>query len=380
MHPLFIIFGAALAYIMLMDAFETIVLPRRITRTFRVTRTFYRATWLPWAAIGRRIRSDRRRENFLSYFGPLSLILLLATWAFGLILGFALMQWGAGPGVRLSNERIDFLHLLYLSGSTFFTLGLGDIVPVTGAARALGVLEAGLGFGFLAMVIGYLPVIYNSFSSREREISLLDARAGSPPTASELLTRCANCFDQPVIDDFLHDWERWSAELLESHISYPVLCYYRSQHNNQSWLGALTTVLDTSSLMMVGLEGLSAQQARLTFAMARHAIVDLSQVLDTPPDPGADRLPDHHLEQLRAILAHAGRQLADDEERLAELRRLRRMYEPYVVALGRRLLITLPPWIGPVRPKDNWQSSAWDKLLGTTQEVPPRSVVRNGHF
>jgi hypothetical protein len=376
----FIILGAVLAYVILMDAFETVVLPRRITRAFRITRTFYRATWIPWAKVGKLIRAERRRENFLSYFGPLSLLFLLATWAFGLILGFALMQYGTGTGVRLGLEKIDFPHLLYFSGSTFFTLGLGDVVPVTGVARALDVLEAGIGFGFLALVIGYLPVIYNGFSSREREISLLDSRAGSPPTASELLTRCANCFEQPVLDEFLRDWERWSAELLESHISYPVLCYYRSQHNNQSWLAALTTVLDTSSLIMVGLEGLSAQQARLTFAMTRHAVVDLAQVLNTPPDPHANRLLDDDLLKLRTILVRAGRELKDSDEAFKELLRLRRMYEPYVVALSRRLLIPLPPWVGPVRPKDNWQSSAWDKMLAQQQDLSPRAVLRDGHF
>ena len=380
MHIFLIILGALLVYALLMDAFETIVLPRRVNRSFRITRTFYSVTWRPWSGIGRLIRSDRRRENFLSYFGPLSLLLLLATWALGLILGFALMQYGAGAGVRLGGERIDFPHLLYLSGSTFFTLGLGDIVPVTETARALDVLEAGIGFGFLALVIGYLPVIYTGFSGREREISLLDARAGSPPTTSELLTRCANCVDQPVLDDFLRDWERWSAELLETHISYPVLCYYRSQHNNQSWLSALTTVLDTSVLLMVGLEGLGATQARLTFAMTRHAVVDLAQILNTPPDPKADRLSDGEMAKLRAILARAGRHLKDGDEALAELKHLRRMYEPYVVALARRLLITLPPWVGPVRAKDNWQSSAWDKMLAQQDAVPSRAVIRDGHF
>lgn len=379
MHIFFIILGAVLVYIVLLDAFETVVLPRRITRSFRITRAFYRATWLPWSAIASRIKIDRRRENFLSYFGPLSLLMLLATWAFGLILGFALLQYGTGSGVRLGTERIDFPHLLYLSGSTFFTLGLGDVVPVTAIARGFDVFEAGIGFGFLALVIGYLPVIYNGFSNREREISLLDSRAGSPPTASELLTRCANCFEQPVLDDFLHDWERWSAELLESHISYPVLCYYRSQHNNQSWLGALTVILDTTALLIVGLEGLTARQARLTFAMTRHAIVDLAQVLNTPPDPNANRLADDEFGKLRGILDRSGRHLNEAEDRLDELQRLRRMYEPYVVALARRLLITLPPWTGPVRPKDNWQSSAWDKLL-KQGEVPSRALVRDGHF
>src|SRR5262249_37417715 len=132
----------------------------------------------------------------------------------------------------------------------FFTLGLGDVVPVTWIARMVMVAEAGIGFGFLAIVIGYLPVIYQAFSRREVIISMLDARAGSPPTALELLKRHIEDQRLEEIDSMLRDWEHWSAELLESHLSYPVLAFFRSQHDNQSWLSALTTVLDACALVM----------------------------------------------------------------------------------------------------------------------------------
>ena len=177
----------------LLDAFETVVLPRRVQRSFRLTSWLYRRTWIPYRKIAGRIPSRARRENFLSYFGPLSLIFLLILWAAGLIFGFALLQYGAGEHFRLSGEPLTFFLLVYHSGETFFTLGYGDIIPSSGLARALAVVEAGLGFGFLGMVIGYLPTIYSSFSRREIEISLLDARAGSPPSAAELLSRFGNC-------------------------------------------------------------------------------------------------------------------------------------------------------------------------------------------
>src|SRR6267143_2653270 len=151
------IFGVIIISAVLLDAFETVVLPRRVTRQFRLTAWFYRRTWIPWIKIARHIQSASRRQSFLGYFGPLSLILLLAFWAAGLIFGFALLQFGLGAHEQLSNEPITFGKLLYHSGETFFTLGYGDIVPVSRVARALSVLEAGMGFAFLGVVIGYIP-------------------------------------------------------------------------------------------------------------------------------------------------------------------------------------------------------------------------------
>src|SRR5438445_8554485 len=315
MHIFAVIAGIAIVAGILLDAFETIVLPRRITRTFRLTSWFYRNTWVPWARGARRIKSPARREAVLGYFGPSSLILLLILWAFGLIFGFALLQYGAGEHLQLSNERVTFGALMYHSGETFFTLGYGDITPISPVARALAVLEAGMGFAFLGVVIGYLPTIYSAFSRREIEISLLDARAGSPPSATELLTRAVSSLDQGTLDRLFHDWERWAAEVLESHLSYPVLSFYRSQHSNQSWLGALTVIVDANALVMVGLEGVSSEQARWTFKIARHALVDLAQVVNAHYDADApDRLVSEDLAQIRAQLAQNGLRLHDSAE------------------------------------------------------------------
>src|ERR1700729_278391 len=185
------IFGIIIILVVLLDAFETVVLPRRVTRHFRLTAWFYRRTWLPWKAIAKRIGTASRQQSFLGYFGPLSLILLLAFWAATLIMGYALLQYGIGSHEQLSKEPITFGKLIYHSGETFFTLGYGDIVPTSGGARALSMIEAGMGFAFLGVVIGYIPVVYTSFSRREIQISIMDARAGSPPTAAELLIRLA---------------------------------------------------------------------------------------------------------------------------------------------------------------------------------------------
>jgi Ion channel len=356
--------GVLIIFSVLLDAFETVVLPRRVQRQFRISAWFYRKTWIPWRRICSKIKSASRRENALGYFGPLSLIFLLALWAVGLIFGFALLQYGAGEHLQLNREPITFTRLIYQSGETFFTLGYGDIVPISGMARALAVLEAGMGFGFLGTVIGYLPTIYSSFSRREIEISLLDARAGSPPTAAELLARFGNPPRQDVLDQIFRAWERWAAEVLESHLSYPALSFFRSQHNNQSWLGALTTILDASSLVIAGVDGLRNDQAKITFAIARHAVVDLSQVVNARYDPSVpDRLPAAELTRLRQSLAERGIKLKEGEESEQKLAQLRALYESYAQGIARNLLITLPPWIHPEKKRDNWQSGPWDRAI-----------------
>jgi hypothetical protein len=354
--------GLALILAVLFEAFETMLLPRRVTRSLRVTRLFYLSSWQLWRSIAGLIGPARRRAAFLSYFGPLSLLVLLSFWAFGLVIGFALLQWSLGTPIHGAGaDRPDLGIYAYFSGVTFFTLGYGDVTPVGALGRAVAVLETGIGFGFIAVVIGYLPVLYQAFSLREVAINLFDARAGSPPTAGTLLARNARYGDQELLAQLLAEWERWAAVLLESQISFPVLSFYRSQHDNQSWVAALTVILDASALVISGLPGGVRSQAYLTFAMARHAAVDLCQAVSAPPvEPPEDRLPPDRLLALRGSLRRAGLELAggpDADQRLAELRGT---YEPFVLALSTRFLMPMPPMmVEDEHPVDNWQTSAW---------------------
>jgi hypothetical protein len=346
----------------LFEAFETMLLPRRVARSFRLTRLFYINTWRLWTLLAGPIRPARRRSTFLSSFGPLSLLVLLSLWALGLIVGFAGLHWSLGTTLHGAggDERPEFGLYAYFSGVTFFTLGYGDITPVGALARALAVLETGIGFGFLAVVIGYLPVLYQAFSRREVMINLFDARAGSPPTAGTLLARNARYGDLEVLSLLLGEWERWAAEVLESHISFPVLSFFRSQHDNQSWLAALTVILDAAALVVSGVPGPVRTRAYLTFAMARHAAVDLCQAVDAPPvEPPEDRLPPDRLRALREFLRDAGLELADGGAAEQGLVELRGMYEPFVQALSSRFLMVLPPMMSEGEAVDNWQTSAW---------------------
>jgi hypothetical protein len=343
----------------LWEGFETIILPRSVSRGFRLTRFFFISFWGAWRTMAHFVRDEDDREGFYAYFGPLSLIFLLIVWASLLIVGFGLIQYFHGLG-RMTNAH-SLYDVFYYSGVTFFTLGYGDIVPVTRFGKFWAVLEAGTGFGFLAIVIGYLPVLYQSFSRREVSISLLDARAGSPPTATELLVRYGQGGNLGELDQLLREWELWTSDVLESHLSYPVLAFYRSQHSRQSWIAALTAMLDLSAAIQVGVKNAPVWQAKLTFAMARHAVVDLSMIFHAPPQAvKVDRLPPEMMKAMRDRLEEAGVPFCEDPSSEQELFELRRSYEPYVTALSERFIMPLPPWVSIDPEPDDWQTSGWD--------------------
>ena len=359
MRTVTLLAGALCIVIVLLDAFQTIILPRRAAGHLRLTRIFYIVTWMPWRFVAMRIGHPRKRETALSFYGPLSLIFLLVVWACGMVLGFSLLYHALGTPFKDSSEPISYLSDLYVSGTNFFTLGLGDVTPHTELARVLTIFEAGTGFGFLAVVMGYFPVLYGAFSRREVSISLLDARAGSPPTAAELMKRHAYSGAEEELSRLLSEWERWSAELLESHISYTLLCYFRSQHTSQSWIGSLTAVLDTSALLIAGVRGHEARQAQRTFAMARHAVVDLAQVFSLRPvENMPDRLPRERYEQLYQLLCQSGVSMCRDEQSYERLKNLRALYEGYAAAMSDHLCMPLPPWIADHPKKDNWLAVA----------------------
>jgi hypothetical protein len=372
--------GVAIFVIVLWDAFEAIILPRRVTRKFRLTRVFYKFTWTCWKLFTGLIPARKTRETLLSFYGPLSLLVLVGVWAVGLVLAFGLMQYGAGSAVNFAGGKPGFGTDIYLSGTTFFTLGLGDVLPRTGLARFLVVTEAGFGFGFLAAVIGYLPFIYGSFSKREVNISLLDARAGTPPTAGELLRRHAYPGGTDALRLLFKDWELWAAELMESHLSYPVLAFFRSQHDNQSWVAALTAILDSCALVKAGIQDSCQRQAELTFAIARHAAVDLSQVFKTAPRAlPHNRLPADDLARMRAILTKHGWKLLEGQDADHKLAEFRNMYEPYLFALAEYLSLSLPPWMPSEKAKDNWRTTAWGRSAGLTEKEAAAIGVED-HF
>jgi Ion channel len=349
-----------------LDAFQTIILPRRPTGRFQLTRIFLLATWGPWVVMAERAGNKKVREQIYSVYGPLSLLLLLLLWALLLISGFALFYFslhspfGDALLQRTASGWARFGTDLYVSGTTLFTLGLGDVVPHSRVARAFIILESGVGLGFVALVIGYLPVLYQAFSRREVSVALLDSRAGSPPNAAELLRRHAFEGGQEALTTLLEEWERWAAEILESHISYPILCFYRSQHDSQSWLSALVSILDTCALRISVIEGMPSRQAQLTFVMARHALVDIGQVFGVQERKSwqqqaeVDRLPSTDFYHLCEALGENKLRLCGDPAAAKRLNTIRALYEPHALALSDYLRMPLPVWVAPPKVNDQW--------------------------
>jgi hypothetical protein len=335
------ILGLLLVAIVLLETFEVMLLPRRVPRRVRMVRVFFRVTWHLWTKSAA-LRKPARRQDHLALYGPLSMVMLLIGWGIGLVLGFGLVQWGVQAGLPNSPS---FWSQLYNSGVVFLTLGFGDAAPQGPLEKTITVVEAATGPGFIAVVIGYLPVLYELYASREIHIMQLEARAGTPPSALELVCRHAEPEARPELAMLLRDWETWCSELLVSHLSYPMLSYYRSQRDNQSWLSGLTAVTDACAIIMVGIEGLETFDARMTFAMARLAAVEMSRVFEVRPRKGGDRLPTAKYEVLVARLGAVGLTWKDPEHAKTKLAALRDSYEPFLEVLSRYLLMPLPSWI-----------------------------------
>ena len=271
--------GVLIWWGVLWDGFASIVLPRTVDPTRLLSFRFTRWSWRLWASAGRRILQPGLRMNFLAVYGPLAVMLLLALWGGLMIVAFALIYHGLGPRFQAAAGPIGFGTLLYMSGSTFLTLGLGDITSADPVGRSFILLEAGSGYIFLALIITYMPLLDQAYGAREVGSLLIHSRAGRPPGAIRLLSHYAGTDRAEVLRGNLREAERWMAETLQSHLSHPVLSLYRAQHLGQSWLISLATVLDSCALLIVGGEGFPAAQARLTYRMGVRLLEDLTEAL-----------------------------------------------------------------------------------------------------
>ena len=333
-----------------------------MTRRIRLARYFYQFAWRLCRHVAASIKTAKRPTIAAVV---LRSVLLARTireaWVVILIFGFGLLGWSLRLPLSGPADGESLWSYLYFSGTTFFTLGYGDVTPNCTTGRILAVAESGLGFGFLAAVISYLPAMSQAYSNRELTISLLDARAGSPPSAAELLVRLGHSQNLATVQRFLEEWERWSGDLLESQLSFPVLGYYRSQHDNQSWLSTLTFILDVCAILIVHQDRRQSYQAQLTFAMARHAAVDLGIVMFVaPPAQMPNRLDDQQKRDLYRVLQRSGHCILNPRPMpMPSSPNCRGLYEPFIFALADRLLFIVPRFYDPQTTADNWQRSGW---------------------
>lgn len=353
MVPVAIVGGVLLNLVVMWDVFRTLILPRRALRRFRMTEWLDHSTWRAWSGAVRLVPSEKLREALLCYFGPLEILLHLLVWGVLLIAGYSWLRWGLGVAQHTGGGHERYGENLYSSASTFFTLGTGSIQPISGWERFVTIVEVGTGFGLLTLVIAYLPQLYSTFSRREVKISRFDQQAGTPPCALQLFASFARGNPSSAIPQRLGEWEEWAAEVLQGHMSYPVLAYFRSQRPGQSWVSTLTTLLDACALIQVGLEDIPTHPAELTFGMAQHAVCELCRVLGVQPrPPERDRLPGDALADLQRRLADQGYHLGHAEDAGQSLMALRSLYESYANALAAYLLVPLPGWLPSKEPSE----------------------------
>jgi hypothetical protein len=355
---IFAILGITIILLIFVDAFETIILPRRVNRRVRFSRLYYRTFWKLWKKGKHLFKNNENRKVYLGVFGPLSLIILIGIWAIALIFGFALINFGTQTAIQSPQHIRDFLTYFNLSGATFFPMGLPDTYPLKELGKFLAIIESGVGFAFLAMVIGYLPILYQAFSRREVNINLLDSHAGSPPNALYFIQQFSDGSVVEEIKPQLEKWEVWCAELLETHLSYPVLAFYRSQHDDQSWIAALLMILDTSSIVLASKNQSLHSAAKSTLAIARHAAIDLSQsyylTLDTP---SRARLTKKDFEQMKKLLKDSDLPLKDATYAEEKLQYLRKLYEPHIQALSDYFLMPITPFIIEGKIVEAWRKN-----------------------
>jgi len=333
--------GVVLVLLVFHDVFHGILVPGRTKRRLRFIPYYFQGSWAVWSFFIRRIHTEDLRERLLTVYGPLAMIGLLLLWAVGLMVGFGLLQAGLTPG----PWPTVFVEGMLAAGSRMFTVGVGDWARYAMASKILAVVVSGTGLGFFTMVITYMPVLYQLFSRRETHVILLDERAGSPVTAASLIQNHARRNAIGKLDDLIEDWEKWSAELLESHVSYPMLSYYRSQHSNQCWLTAMAVVMDVCALRLAGAGATDEFQAEATFSMCLSALRSIAEILRIEPlDRYDDRLPGDRLHGLRDKLRE-WRQPDGGRDLEARLGRIRETYDPLIAAMADYLLVRLPDWI-----------------------------------
>lgn len=350
------IVGGLLLVSMFAEFFVTFMLPRRVKRDPRLARGLFRAAWRPWRRLALRL-PESLGDTLLGFFGPLWVIATLGIWSLGIVLGYACLFWADGSA--FTAHHVDFGDDLYASAAAFFSAGT-NLDPIGGWARALQIGEAASGFAVLFIAIGYLPALYQAFSRREVAVSQLDPRAGSPPTAGTLLLQAAERGRWEQLNRYLAEWETWTAELMETHLAYPVLGYFRSQHLNQNWLASLTAVVDACAFVISSAEDQGDEGAILTFAIGRHALADLAHVFRVRLlDADHERLSRRQFDELHSRVAASGVALVAAEDAWPHLEKLRRAYEPYARGLAAQLALNLPNWMPTGEVEKNWRLAEW---------------------
>jgi hypothetical protein len=325
------------------DLFKSVVLPRPSVNRFIMVRLLFQVFWALWRWVSRRMTNAARRETWLATFGPSAVIAMFLTWALAFLLGYALILDGLRNQIRPPLD--SFGESLYFSASTIVPLSYGDFVPEGLGARITVLFESATGVGIAALVITLLFSLYAAFQEREELVVQLDAIAGAPPSGVQLLE---TVFERGLRDELVKtfdDWRRWSAAVLESHLAYPILLYFRSSHDNEAWLNSFGAVMDAASLVMSTVDEDEVGPARLMFTVGNHLVEDLAWNFryTSSKEPLVDR---EEFNQAIARLKKAGYRVKPLDEAWTSFSHLRGKYASQLIQMAHRLAIIPAEWIG----------------------------------
>jgi hypothetical protein len=339
--------GFVMAAWILNDVFNTVILPRPSPARFRPSVLVTRWIWRAWRRYAEVRRDPDGRERRLGAFAPATVMILLGVWIALLIVGFSAMLLAFGDGV--APRLTDLGAAMYFAAISLLTIGYGDYVPTELGSRLVAVAAGTVGLGIVALTITYLFSLYASFQRREVAVVTLDARAGAPPSGITLLETCAGFESDGELEQIFESWEKWAAEVLESHLAYPVLLYFRSTHDHESWVSAIGAILDATTLLLTTVDGGPRSQSSATRAIGSHLVEDIWRSFRFAPGqgdegPGIER---PEFDDARSRLSAAGYALVGDADLAwAAFARSRAEYAGRLNALARFLDVPPAQWIG----------------------------------
>jgi hypothetical protein len=337
--------GLAIIVMTLSDVFQSVVMPRAVGRRYRVSSYIWRVMWFLWPRAAWRLYPDSdRREEFLAVFAPFTLLFVTGFWVMLLVLGFGLLLWTMRGEIMPPNQ--SFGTMLYFAGTSFLTIGFGDVVGRGGLPRLVTFMAGLAGLSFLSILTAFLFAVFGSFQQRETFVVTVAARAGAPPSGVNLLAIAGYSQTNEYLPLLMIDAQRWAAAVMESHLAYPQLAFFRSSHDDQSWVGTLGTLLDAATLIMTTIDGVSEGQARIFYNVGRHAARDLSNYFNvgiTQQNVGIER---DEFEHACERLAAAGYALRDRDQAWMRFSGLRASYAPRLGRLAQYFEIPPLQWIG----------------------------------
>lgn len=363
MHVLSAVLGSLLVVIVVSDAVGTLIVTQGRSAPWRPTRIWYSSTWRATRALASRL-PFAGGERALSLYPAVSLLGLLVLWLAGLMVGWALLYWGISFRIA---EGTDLGTTLYYSGTSLLTPAFGT---AHGALqRTLTLVETLTGLGTIALLISYLPALYGAYSKREARLLTLDDPLGARITPVRVIAVHSGNGELDLLYRFFAEWEMWTAEVLESHVSYPMLALFRSQHQGQSWITALGVVTDAATLTCACIQGAEQREPYFAYRRGRRAVIEISDRLHVPTTTPEDWMTVANFDLAWDILLGLGLPLKDKPQAWEELQLLRNTY-------GNRLQELMDFLVAP---RGFWGHSAEDVVIGEVTQSTVEAYARARH-